>query len=321
MKWDYWLTLYLRTHCVARGLRASTIAAYGACLRQFQAYVEVKLEAKPPDAVSAREALEYLQHLRTERRNGDAAVNRHLVVLKNFYRAAVAMDQLAAAANPLAYFPKLKPAPRKLPQPLSAPEMKRLLQAPAGSGLVAVRDRALLALLYGAGIRASECAGVTEERVDLERNTVTVTGKGGHERTLPLNGVVRRALLAYRQRRGPVAKDAAFFRSRRGRVLSRGAVFQRVRKWAAAALEKKVSPHQLRHTFATHLVQAGVKIVVIRDLLGHRQLTSTQLYLHVTAVELRDAAERHPIQQLGLEIELLLPAGSPLAPPRRENTS
>jgi integrase/recombinase XerD len=321
MKWHFWITFYIRTHCVARGLRATTMAAYAASLRQFQAYVEIRLEAKEPDALTPRELLDYFEHLRTERGNSDGAVNRHLVILKNFYRAAVAMDQLAATANPLAYFPKFKAAPRKLPQTLSQPEVKRLLQAPSGPRLLAVRDRAILALLYGTGIRASECASLKDDDVDLNQNQVTVTGKGGHQRTLPLNDMVRRALLQYRVRRGPVAKEATFFRSRKRRPLSRGAIFQRVRKWAAAArLEKAVSPHQLRHSCATHLVKVGVKLTVIRDLLGHRLLTSTQLYLHVSAEDLRDAAQRHPIQHLGLVIEQLLPEEQQLAPQRR-NTS
>ena len=135
-----------------------------------------------------------------------------------------------------------------------------------------------------------------------------VVGKGGHERTVPLNERVADALRLYRRVRGPAAAEAACFRSRSGAAMSRGAVYERVRTHARQArLRKTVSPHRLRHTFATHLVQAGVGLVTIRDLLGHRMITSTQVYLHVTAQDLRQAAERHPIRHLTPIVDHLLP--------------
>lgn len=130
MRWDYWTALYLRTHCVARGLRPLSIAAYEAALRQFRAFLSERFGEKPPDAVSACDVLEYLEHLRKERGNGDSAVNRALVVLRSFYRAIVAMGHLAPAANPLAGFPSIKAAPRKLPVTLSTEEVERLLARP-----------------------------------------------------------------------------------------------------------------------------------------------------------------------------------------------
>jgi site-specific recombinase XerD len=137
---------------------------------------------------------------------------------------------------------------------------------------------------------------------------VTVTGKGGHQRTIPLNDRVAQALDTYARARGAALPTTGFFRSRRGRTMSRGAIYERVRSRAARArLRKIVSPHRLRHTFATHLVQAGVGLVTIRDLLGHRMITSTQIYLHVTAHDLREAADRHPIGRLLGVIEHLLP--------------
>src|SRR4029079_17016817 len=126
------------------------------------------------------------------------------------------------------------------------------------------RDRALLTLLYGTGLRVTECAALDEEDVDPANKTVTVTGKCGHRSTVPLNGQVVRALQAYRQVRGDVERHTPFFLNLRRKRISRGAVYARVRKWAAAAkIEKRVSPHRLRHTFATHLVKAGVQIVTI----------------------------------------------------------
>jgi site-specific recombinase XerD len=308
MMWEYWITLYIRTHCTARGLRSSSIAAYDATLRQFRSYVRFRLDDPPPDRIAARDVLAYLQYLREERRNGESAVNRHVVILSTFYRAIVAMGHLEPSANPMFGFPTIKATPKKLPVVLSLDEVEQLLVVPDTDTILGLRDRAILALLYGTGIRASECASLRQGSVDLEAMTVTVTGKGGHERTIPLNERVREALDAYAKARATALPTAAFFRSRRGRAMSRNAIYERVRTRAARArLRKIVSPHRLRHTFATHLVQAGVGLVTIRDLLGHRLITSTQIYLHVTAHDLREAADRHPIGRLLGVVEHLLP--------------
>ncbi len=324
MMWDYWQTLYIGTHCVARGLAPKTIDAYSKTLHQFRAYVTVRLEDKAPDAITPADVLAYIEYLRRERDNGDSAVNRQVTVLKNFYRAMVAMEQLDARGNPLAHFPKMKAQPRKLPVVLSEAEIRRLLDKPPTHTVLGLRDRALLALLYGTGMRASECAQLTEQDLDLEEQTVRVTGKGGHQRTLPLNKQVVAALRAYRVARGPLIPVAPLFRSRTGKALSRNAVYERVRTHAhKAKIPKTVSPHRIRHSFATHLVRSGVDLVTLRDLLGHRQITSTQVYLHVTAEDLKHAAERHPIERLTPTIEYLLPTRKlPLqpAPRRRRDT-
>lgn len=307
MKWEYWIKLYTRTHCVARGLRASSIAAYVAALEQFQAYAQERLDDRSPDGILPRDVLAYLEHLRVERRNGASAVNRHVVVLRSFYRAIVAMGHLDHADNPMVDFPTVKATPKKLPVTLSREEIERLLARPGTDTVLGLRDRALLALLYGTGIRASECATLQETHVDLRAMTVTVTGKGGNERAVPLNDTVAAALAVYRQARGEIAPTSSFFRSRRSRAMSRGAIYERVRSWGARArIRKLVSPHRLRHTFATHLVKAGVGLVTIRDLLGHRLITSTQIYLHVTAQDMRAAADKHPIGRLiGIVAQLL----------------
>lgn len=308
MSWDYWIELYVQTHCTARGLSTKTIAAYQATLLQFRGFVRDRLEDRVPGSICARDVLVYLEYLRRERNNGDAAVNRQVAILKNFYQAMVAMGHLESNDNPMSQFPKIKATPKKLPVVLSEEEVQRLLDAPEKDTVLGLRDRALLAVLYGTGIRASECAGLREADVDLQARTIVVTGKGGHMRVVPLNVRVCQALKNYRQARGAFPSDTAFFRSRRHRGMSRGAIYERVRHWSQQArIDKKVSPHRLRHTFATHLVRAGVNLVTIRDLLGHRSLGSTQVYLHVTAQELRRAAEGHPIEELTPLVEELLP--------------
>lgn len=308
MMWDYWITLYTKTHCVARGLRPATIDAYATALHQFRAFARFRLEDRAPDRVTAADILTYLEHLRTERRNGDSAINRAVVILRSFYRAITAMGHLDPKANPMVGFPTIKAVPRKLPVVLSPEETRSLLAAPRCDTVKGVRDRAILALLYGTGIRASECCGLRNADVDLAALTIRVTGKGGHQRTVPFNEATSATLQHYARARGAGLPTAPFFMSRRGSFMSRGALYDCVRSNARRArLGKVVSPHRLRHTFASHLVRAGVGLVTIRDLLGHRLITSTQIYLHVTAEDLRSAADRHPISRLLGVVEHLLP--------------
>lgn len=303
---------------MARGLRPLTLAAYETALEQFRDWIRLCGQRRPPDAVTARDVLEYLQHLREIRGNGDSAVNRQLTILRSFYRAIVAMGHLEPSDNPLAGFPSIKAVPRKLPVSLSPEQVGRLLARPSLDTIIGLRDRAVLALLYGTGIRVSECAGVRCGQVDLTRLTITVRGKGGHERSIPLNPQLAEVLRQYAHARGAALPTAPFFRSRFGRPLSRGAIYERVRTWGQRSqVGVPLCPHRLRHTFATHLVRAGVGLVTIRDLLGHRQITSTQIYLHVTAEDLRGAAARHPIGALLSTVQHLLPrAGLPFQRPR-----
>jgi len=308
MKWEYWITLYLDTYCPAQGLQPKTIAAYAGTLRMFRAYITTRLENKDPDEVVTRDVLEYVDFLRRERKNGDAAVNRQATVVKNFYRAMVAMNQLEYRRNPMVQFPKIRGVHRKIADTLNEEEVARLIDAPDTDTVLGLRDRALLVLLYGTGIRASECSGIDDEDLDLSARTVRVLGKGGHQRTVPLKEEVVRILAQYRLVRWTVKTGAGFFQSRRGGRLSRNAIYERVRKYAREArIHKKVSPHRLRHTFATHMIRAGVNPQVLKDLLGHRLITSTQIYLHMTAEDLREAAELHPIGRLIGKVADLLP--------------
>jgi len=310
MKWSFWVELYIRTHCVARGLRPLTLAAYEDVLEQFREWVRRTLADRSPDQITARDVLAYLQYLREERGNGDSAVNRAVVVLRRFYAAMVAMGYLGHSSNPLVGFPSIKAVPRKLPVTLSSDQVRRLLAEPPPDTVIGLRDRALLALLYGTGIRASECAGLRNHQVDLTQLTITVQGKGGHERVIPLNPELAEVLRVYAEARGSAPPIAPFFRSRFGRPLSRGSIYERVRSWGQRSrVACPLSPHRLRHTFATHLVRAGVGLVTIRDLLGHRLITSTQVYLHVTADDLRAAAARHPISRLLDTVKHLLVTG------------
>jgi site-specific recombinase XerD len=308
MNWEYWICLYTETHCTARGLRASTIAAYKATLEQLRRYVAEHQGDIAPEAVTARAMLEYVNHLRGERDNGDSSVNRTVTIVKNFYRAMVAMGYLDHAQNPMAHFPRMKGKPRKLPRTIGDEDLGRMLHEPPTNTILGLRDRAILALLAGTGIRASECATLKEGDVDLAECTILVSGKGGHERVLTMHDRVVDAMRVYRNARGMHASSTPFFASRTKKAMSRGAIYERVRTIARRArIERPASPHQLRHTFATQLVKSGANIQVVRECLGHRCISSTQIYLHVTAHDLKEAASNHPIGRLAPIVTSLVP--------------
>jgi site-specific recombinase XerD len=311
MKWDYWFQLFVQRHCPARGLRPSTIIAYETSLKRFRIWVELRLgKEREPDEITTKDILEFVTYLRKERANGDSAVNSQVVTLLSFYRTMVALEQLEHRKNPMNNFPKIKAPKRKIRDTLSIEEAERLVMCPPANTVLGLRDRAILVLLYGTGIRASECAHVLESDVDLLERTVRVIGKGGYQRVVPLNASVVLALEAYRKARGEAAPEKPFFRSRNSRGASRAIIYDRVKRFARLArIMKHVSPHVLRHTFATQLVRAGQKLVHIRDLLGHRCLTSTQIYFHTTGEELRSAVDRHPVGKLLESLGKYLPDG------------
>jgi len=307
LKWDHWIDLYCEHWCVARNLRSTTILAYRDALKQFVNWAYVHHFDLSPESLTARIVLDYVVHLREDRKNGGSAVSRAIVVIKNFYGAMVAYGHLSPNENPMLGFPKLKEGRVKLPVFLSPGEMSRLLAQPKTLTVLGLRDRAILTLLYATGIRASECAGLLEGNVDLDERTIRVLGKGNRERTIQLNMRALKALDVYRKARGPQSPDKAFFRTKRGGPLSRKTVYDRVKKYGREArIMKRVSPHVLRHTCATHLVQRGANLVVLRDLLGHRQITSTQIYIHATAHDMKELAANHPVGKLAPVIEDLI---------------
>jgi site-specific recombinase XerD len=279
-----------------------------------------RLGDKTPEELTPKDVLDYTVHLRRDRENGDSSVNRAVVVIRNFYRALIAMEQLHPDDNPLVGFPKLKKVPQTLPKILSPKEIGQLIKAPGTDTVIGVRDTALITLLYATGIRSSECAGLRECDVDLSACAIMVTGKGGGQRTIILSPVAAKALRSYRHARGLQAPEQSFFLSMRGKGMSRNAIYERIRTNARrAGIHKPVSPHWLRHTCATELVKAGEKVVVIQELLGHKSISSTQVYFHVSGELLREAAERHPIGRFESLVQELLP-GVKLPfkyPPRR----
>ena len=297
---------YLDHLAVERGLAANTLASYRRDLRRYLGYLD-QAGIDDLDRVSEATVTGFLVRLR----EGDAehpalsstSAARTVVAVRGFHRFAVA-DGLATA-DPASGVKPPTPA-KRLPKALPLAEVEAILDAAGAPGTtLALRDRALLELLYGTGARISEATGLDVDDLDPGASgvdgTVLLRGKGGKERIVPVGSYAREAVDAYLVRGRPelVAAGkgtAALFLNARGGRLSRQSAWAVLVKAAdRAGVTKDVSPHTLRHSFATHLLDGGADVRVVQELLGHASVTTTQVYTLVTVDNLREVfATAHP---------------------------
>jgi integrase/recombinase XerD len=225
------------------------------------------------------------------------SVARALSAVRSFHRFLVReglTDRDPAVGVPQ---PRL---PRSLPRPLPVDDVRRLLETPDPGSPSGMRDRAILELLYGSGLRISELTGLDVDDVDLEGESVRVLGKGGKERDVPVGSFARDAVGAYLTRVRPalatVATRGALFLNARGGRLSRQSCARLLGRYVRlAGIERRVTLHTLRHSFATHLLEGGADVRVVQELLGHASVATTQIYTLVTSQHLREVYEAaHP---------------------------
>lgn len=279
-----------------RNFSGSTKANYQSDLMLFLSYLaEQGLDLEPadltPDIVRA-----YLAWCKQVRHHGDASRARRTSALKHFFRYLTENKHIAA--DPIAILRSGK-HPRGLPKPLSEEELRRLLNAPDPEKLSGLRDRAALELLYGSGFRVSELCGLNFGSLDLLNENgpcARVTGKGRKTRLVPLSRASIAATAEYLRRRGPgKPKDPLFLGERGERVLPR--ILQRNLKLylIKANLDPDITPHKLRHSFATHLLDHGADIRIIQELLGHESLATTQIYTKVSQSKAAESYRKaHP---------------------------
>jgi integrase/recombinase XerD len=200
------------------------------------------------------------------------------------------------ADDPLANFEPPR-APLRLPGVLSEHEVQSLLDAPDVDTALGLRDRAMLEVLYASGLRVSELAGLERSNLNLRQGVIRVTGKGGKDRLVPLGDSACRWLEQWMdgpRREWVAASDEQVFVSKRGCGLSRQAIWQRIRRYAIAlGFGARLTPHKLRHSFATHMLDHGADLRVVQMLLGHADLATTQIYTHVAQARLKDLHHRH----------------------------
>jgi integrase/recombinase XerD len=287
-----------------RGLSRNTLEAYRSDLLQYGRFLDERelsaLDAGPGDVA---DFLEGLARGTDERPPASAAtVHRKSACLRSFYRhlrrdGLLDTDPTAALSSPR--------RARKLPHVLSRGEVERLLSQPRGTEPTALRDRALLELMYACGLRASEATGLEVGDVDLEEKVVLARGKGSKERLVPIGQAALGALQIYLERGRPALvkqlPETHLFVNFRGGRLTRQGLYKIVRRHAASAgLADRMSPHTLRHTFATHLLAGGCDLRAVQEMLGHADVATTQLYTHLSSERLKDVYFRaHPRATVG----------------------
>ncbi len=284
---------YLDAEC---GMSANTRAAYRSDIGQFGAWLEATGE-DDLRRVDLSRLTAYLEHLHS-RRLAASTIARHLIAIRSFFRFLVLEGLLAGSVADLMRSPKLW---QRLPTVLSPEMVDALLQAPCNLDRYPLRDRALLSMLYATGCRASEVASLRLSDVHLNEHFCRCVGKGNKERLVALNPVAEHALEQYLRHERPVLvgrrPDAPWlFVSRSGGPLSRIVVWKLVKKYAArVGCSSKVSPHTLRHSFATHMLANGAELRALQELLGHASVATTQLYTHVEHSRLKNVHRRcHP---------------------------
>jgi len=308
---------------VERGVAANTLAAYGRDLAGYAAF----LRRRGGGAVDVAGLTEsdvdaYVEHLRTAR-DGDgrarwsaASIARAVVAVRSFHRFCLTEGHVGRDPSEDVAGPRV---PQGIPKALTEAEVEALLGAVTGAGPAALRDRAILETLYATGLRISELVGLDVGAIDLEEGFLRAFGKGAKERIVPVGHTARAAIGAWlparaevlaRARRGRGDPDALFVNPRGGRLTRQGCWKIVAGHGLRAGLGGRLSPHVLRHSCATHMVDRGADLRVVQELLGHASVSTTQIYTKVTQTRLRavyDAA--HPRAKLQNSPKLPVPSG------------
>ena len=273
-----------------RGLSQNTRDAYARDLRRFAAWAEAGLrDAYNP---TLGELARYVAFLQEEQLDAPS-VARHLASLRSFYRFLKLEEKTSTATPGLLASPKLW---ERVPAVLSPAAVEALLSAPRPGDKTFRRDRAILETLYATGCRASEVASLRVGDVQLDAAYLRCVGKGNRERVVPLGRAAIAALRLYLGGPPELPRETPLFRTRAGKALSRVDLWALVKKYCRRAkLPETVSPHTLRHSFATHLIANGADLRAVQELLGHQSIATTQRYTHVDAARLRAIhAKFHP---------------------------
>jgi len=286
-----------------RGLSRNTLEAYRSDLQQFGEFIARR--GVDPLAITPVELAAFVSEL-ADGRDGRspvaaATLQRKIACLRSFYRhlrreQLIDYDPTSELRGPRAR--------ARLPQVLSRDEVARLLAQPTGSSPAALRDRALLETMYACGLRASEAIGLELSELDLKAGILRARGKGSKERLVPIGSKAIKSLDTYLEKSRPrlvgLHEEPRVFVNLRGTGLSRQGLYKIVQRHAASAgLAHRMSPHTLRHSFATHLLAGGCDLRSLQEMLGHADIATTQLYTHLSADRLRDVYfDAHPRAQI-----------------------
>jgi len=296
LTWDDLIDAHMNRQAAERGLASHSLEAYSRDLRDFHDFCD-RRDAEPGN-LDAELITAYLEDLGA--RYAVATQRRHLASVHGLARELVDRGIIERDPAPSV---KLRPHPRKLPRTLTRRDVEMLLEAIDTSATRGLRDRAMLEMAYGCGLRVSELVNMQMTQVNLREGVIAAFGKGSKERLIPIGGAAARALVAYLKRRDTDLRQAsegtrkrsaamrrtnAVFVSRLGRAMTRQGFFKALKQWAAGdARTAWISPHTLRHSFATHLLEGGADLRAVQEMLGHSDISTTQIYTHLTRSHLR----------------------------------
>ena len=293
---DHYLDCFFDFLSVEKGLSTNTLNAYGRDLAVYSDYLKEHEKNTDPAAISQLMVLHYLSFLKS-RGLSPRSRARSLSTLRSFHRFLLRENYTEHDPTALIESPRSLPA---LPRLLSKKEVERLLQAPTGDAPIAVRDRAMLEVLYATGMRVSELVGLRLGDLKLDIGCLNAFGKGSKQRLIPLGEVAIEILQEYlqngRQKLLKKLSNEEVFLNVRGKKLSRQGFWKNLQNYALVAeIKQKVYPHMLRHSFATHLLENGADLRSVQIMLGHVDISTTQIYTHVIQERLQKLHQQyHP---------------------------
>jgi integrase/recombinase XerD len=278
-----------------KGLSANTLASYGIDLKDYREFLS-EYSSETIETANSATIVAYLMFLLRQGR-ATSTVARRLAAIKGFYQFLLREGCIVKDPSENLSAPSLE---RRLPKVMSLAEIERLLAQPDPSTPLGLRDKAMLEVLYATGLRVTELVDLNMNDVDLLEGFVRCMGKGSKERVVPMGEIAVLSLKAYlEQGRSELVTDLeeqALFVNQEGARMSRQSVWKLVKKYARQAeIRKEVTPHTIRHSFATHLLEHGADIRAVQEMLGHADISTTQIYIHVTKDRLKEVyAKSHP---------------------------
>ena len=279
---------------VERGMSKNTIMSYAHDLDKFSAYI--KRHKKGVSEVEREDITSFMMYLKDQGLS-PSSIARNLAALKTFWKFMVSEQILKTNVASIIETPRTW---KKIPDVLNRQEVEKLLDAPSNKGWMGIRDRAILEIMYASGLRVSEVKDLKKSNVNLDAGYVKCFGKGGKERIVPLGNVAGKAIDRYmRMSRSKLCKkegESHLFLSRLGAKLSRQSLWKMIQKYAIQiGIKKHITPHTLRHSFATHLLEGGAELIGVQEMLGHADISTTQIYTHVSKDKLKKVHDEvHP---------------------------
>lgn len=289
-KWEEAGRRYRTYIKIEKRLAPNSVEAYMRDLRSFAHFILRTFDV-PPAKVEEQMVQRYVEWL-YERGREKASQARALCGVKSFFNFMLLFDRMQNSPAQFILAPKTG---RHLPEVLGTEEIDRIIAAVDGPSPKEIRDAAMIEILYSCGLRVSELTGLRIRDLFFGEGYIRVVGKGDKQRIVPVSSTARERVYRYLEvRRCEKAGEETLFLNNRGERISRVMVFNILREAAArAGIEKKISPHTLRHSFATHLIEGGAGIRQVQELLGHENITTTEIYTHLDSEHLRRAVEDH----------------------------